>query len=389
MKKKKHKILIISSILPIEQITHKRDENDILFVIEDELTKRYTNIEFVYVYTHIYSNSFLGLFSKRWKEYSQLKKHIYLNIRGRKVFILPLILLPKKLIIRNWLIRLSLLFYGNRLKKIINEINPSVVHSQTIGSAAYLGNIINYKYNIPHIITLRGIEKQVDKIDIVNINNASKFLAINYLQKEKIMNIKETEACFIPHGISDSFFIKNSSVKNDGYLKLVFIGRLLPLKNVDKVINALRAFSHITLDVIGDGEELNNLEKMTREYDLEERVIFYGRLNQDKIISLLPQYDLFVMPSYPETLGRVYFEAMAAGIPVLASKNTGIDGIIRDGEEGFLIDHGSEEEIKKVFKRITNNPNILEVMAEKSRFFSKQYSWDEVSKKYYDLYFEW
>jgi len=92
------------------------------------------------------------------------------------------------------------------------------------------------------------------------------------------------------------------------------------------------------------------------------------------------------MPSYPESLGRVYFEAMASGLPVIASKNTGIDGIIRHGREGFLIDHQSESEILEILELIGKDPNILRAMGNNAMELAQKFHWNNISKSYYDLY---
>ena len=139
-------------------------------------------------------------------------------------------------------------------------------------------------------------------------------------------------------------------------------------------------------DIYGDGPEFNRLQEIIKANGMESKIFLKGRVLNVKLPNILPNYDMFIMPSYPETLGRVYFEAMACGLPVIATKNTGIDGIITDGVEGFLVEP-TKESIAECILKIVNNPNILTKMGIVAHKTAKNYSWERISKKYYEIYF--
>ena len=113
-------------------------------------------------------------------------------------------------------------------------------------------------------------------------------------------------------------------------IKIITCAHFKKRKNIDKVIKACKGLEGFELTVIGDGKERKNLEK------IDKNVIFTGRLPHDEVLAKMRESDVFVLPSVGETFGMVYLEAMASGCITVCTKGDGIDGIIKNGENGFL-----------------------------------------------------
>lgn len=122
-------------------------------------------------------------------------------------------------------------------------------------------------------------------------------------------------------------------------LSIVVCASLIKRKNVDVVIKGLSKFKsrNFFLRIIGDGEERSNLEKLTKDLGLEKNIKFLGEIKRDKVFSYLKKSTVFILLSQNETFGLSYLEAMAALNLIIASKNDGIDGILKDKENAFLI----------------------------------------------------
>lgn len=118
-------------------------------------------------------------------------------------------------------------------------------------------------------------------------------------------------------------------------------------KNIDKVIKACKGLECFELTVIGDGKERKKLEK------IDKNVIFTGRLPHNEVLAKMRNSDIFVLPSVGETFGMVYLEAMASGCITVCTKGDGIDGIIKDRENGFLTEPNSES-VKETLLNIKN-----------------------------------
>lgn len=130
-------------------------------------------------------------------------------------------------------------------------------------------------------------------------------------------------------------------------IKVLTCAHFKKRKNIDKVIKACKGLECFELTVIGDGKERKKLEK------IDKNVIFTGRLPHDEVLAKMRNSNIFVLPSVGETFGMVYLEAMASGCITVCTKGDGIDGIIKDRENGFLTEPNSES-IKETLLNIKN-----------------------------------
>lgn len=382
------RVLIITGILPVSAIEHKKIENDILLVTEDEIISRYSSFSFKYIFVFPYANKILASLTSKWKSYFELSKKTTFTLRGRSLILLPILILPKRVFFRNILVRISLYVHRKRIDELIRDFRPTVLHAQNADTDAFIARKISEKYNIPFIVTLRGLNSNPDSKIKKNLIKANSLIAISSKQIIDGKKLTNKDIIFVPHGVKSSFYQNNLEREFSAYpIRFITVSRLLKLKNIDLVIRCLSEvkFDYI-FDIFGEGAEYKNLENLIVKLGLEHKIRLRGFLENSVLPIKFQQYDLFVMPSYPESLGRVYFEAMASGLPVIASKNTGIDGIIKNGIEGFLINHQVENEMAKIFELIGNKPEILKKLGQNARELADDYKWENISKLYHDLY---
>ncbi len=99
------------------------------------------------------------------------------------------------------------------------------------------------------------------------------------------------------------------------------------------------------MEIIGSGEEEATLKDLCKQLKIEQKVVFTGRIPRELVISHMRDADLFVMVSTNETLGLVYLEAMAQGCITIGTQGEGIDGVIIDGINGYLVEPLKEESL--------------------------------------------
>lgn len=384
------KILVITGILPVSAIEYKKTENDILLVTEDEIIKRYKGISFQYLFIFPYANRILAKVSSKWSSYYQLKQKERFELKGRKLFLFPVFLLPKKVFFRNLLTRISILLHQNRIEKLINDFKPTVIHAQDADTGAYIARVLSKKYDIPYVVTLRSLNRISDDKVKKNLIHAKFLIGISSRQIAEARKIINKDVTFIPHGIGNHFF---NEVKKEVSvpLKLITVARLLKLKNIDLVIKSLKSFQgDFIYDIYGDGQEKENLTNLIKKMGLQDKIKIKGYVSNEDLPHIFQDYHIFVMPSFPETLGRVYFEAMASGLPVVATKNTGVDGLIIDGKEGFLLNPTNEIDFTQSFHDILFNfiekPLSYDIMSRNAKSFSKKFSWNNIVPEYIKLY---
>lgn len=382
-----NKILIITSILPVPDISSKERENDILLRIEEEIISRHSGFQFQYIFVFPWIPRILTLFSNRWKEYWRLRKKTNLDVLGRQIWLLPVIIIPKRLSTRNLFYRVSLSLLNKRINTILKGFKPDITHSQDMEASAVIAGYISQKYHIPYVVTLRNGGNKVDSVNKKLVSKAKELLVPSLTLKRWMENALGREVSFLPHGVSDNFFCAKQIGKDIGPLKLVTVCRLLKLKNLDTVIEAISLITEpISLDIFGEGPEMESLKSLVSDLGIDDRVIFNGWIDQKKLPNRLKEYDLFVMPSFPESLGRVYLEAMSCGLPVIGCLDTGVDGIISDGVEGFLVKERDIVSLKERISMVSQNRELLHEMSTSAINKAEEFRWGKIVQRYIDIY---
>lgn len=166
----------------------------------------------------------------------------------------------------------------------------------------------------------------------------------------------------------------------------LYVGRLIKRKNVDTIIKALTNIYNkkkYNLNIVGEGAEKNNLEKLINKLDAKENIKLLGYKDRDEVVKLMDSTEVFIMVSNNETFGLVYIEAMSRGCIVIASRFGGMDGIIKDGFNGFLCEQGNELELAELCKRIKNMPLEEKIRISKNAMLTAtKFSDTNVAKTY-------
>ena len=157
--------------------------------------------------------------------------------------------------------------------------------------------------------------------------------------------------------------VKKFSMEMSSPPKLLFVGRLAFEKGLRYLIRALKICLcegyELQLILVGEGPEQSSLNRMLAQLNLEQYVTFEGFISQGK--DLWEQYrkaDIFVLPSLSEGQGKVLIEAMAAGMPIVATRVGGIPTVIENGKNGLLVEPRSPEALAKAVKRILDEPEL-------------------------------
>lgn len=156
---------------------------------------------------------------------------------------------------------------------------------------------------------------------------------------------------------SKKFFeSKSSSFEKGNEIVFLTASNLIRLKNIDINLLALSKFKSKRWKyyIIGDGKEKKALVKLTKKLGLENRVIFKGFMKREKVLQEMKRSNVFIMASAPETLGIAYLEAMAKANIVVGAKEWGIDGVVEQGKNGFLVEPRNLRELNKTIEQIFN-----------------------------------
>ncbi len=152
---------------------------------------------------------------------------------------------------------------------------------------------------------------------------------------------------------------------------LVFVGRLAGVKGVPVLLDALAELSQeipgLRVTLIGDGPERADLEQRAKVLGLGSVVTFAGYKSQAAVAATLAQSDLLVLPSFAEGVPVTLMEAMASGLPVLATRVGGISELVEDGISGFLVPPGNSEALTSRLRDLLTDTELRKHMGEAGR----------------------
>lgn len=130
--------------------------------------------------------------------------------------------------------------------------------------------------------------------------------------------------------------------------RLVFVGRLTTEKHIDVVLRAIAQLDpalDVTFDIVGGGDQRRNLEQLTHQLGLDDRVTFHGRTSDQELRALLTRASAFVIASIAELQSIATLEAMASGLPIVAADAVALPHLVQHGENGYLFEPGNVDEL--------------------------------------------
>ena len=188
---------------------------------------------------------------------------------------------------------------------------------------------------------------------IVSSCNDIEYLKNNYTSKKNIV--------VIPNYIDTDVFKPLNMQKVDG--SICFVGRLSKQKNLFSLLDALAGLPY-KLTIIGSGNNIENLEKYTKERGVE--VKFLNNISNSKLPKVLNQSEVFILPSLYEGTPKALLEAMACGLPCIGSNVEGIREIIKHMENGYLCETDAES-IRQAIVDVLEDKSLQENIGQSAR----------------------
>lgn len=262
--------------------------------------------------------------------------------------------------------------------------------------------LINKIYKVPLTVTIHGQDFQYT----IFKNKAcrkNEFRVLNYTDSiitvsNKLKNIIKGES-FINKVQVINNGVNPEELDIDEHMRCSFnsskavlsVSSLIKTKGIDinlKAISELvKKYPDIKYYIIGSGEEEGYLKRLTEELKIENNVVFLGRLPHREVMKYMSKVSVFVLPSWVEGFGIVYIEAMAHSKPVIAVRGEGIEDVITDGENGFLVGSKNVDDVVKVLSFILDNPDRAESIGKRAReTVINNFTWLRNAEKTIDLY---
>jgi len=176
---------------------------------------------------------------------------------------------------------------------------------------------------------------------------------------------------------------------------LLFAGRIQPFKGIDILVRAMARLpdsGETRLLIVGgdskSADMLASLSSLAGELGIEDKVTFLGTVGHGRMPLFYSAADVCVVPSYHESFGLVALEALACGIPVVASRVGGLATIIKDGETGYLVNELSDEAFSRRLELLLGDEALRRRMGNAAHSSATKYAWPTVARQVLGLYEE-
>ncbi|MBZ0256135.1 glycosyltransferase [bacterium] len=189
----------------------------------------------------------------------------------------------------------------------------------------------------------------------------------------------------ISYGIPEFFFEETHTLDSNDIFTIGYVGRMLHMKGVDLLIQALAQFPRAQLRMIGTGDDFPAIQSLCNELHVADRVEWIPSLNEREIPSFMSELDVLVLPSrstpgWMEQLGRVLIEAMAVGVPVVGARSGAIAEVI--GDAGLLFEEDNADDLAKQLKRLYDDPELRMMLHHKGRQRAQDhYTWKNFAQQ--------
>lgn len=382
-------ILSISSILPIPDIIK---HNDFVFQTYKNYNQLYANDKIVIIKPVKYDFNLVRII-RGTANLFRLKRRYSRNINNFQVEIFPFFSFWSWRNIHAILTSSIYFLNRKRINSLFSFHKFEVIHAQYIFPDGLLAYLLSKKYKIPYYLTTHNERFYFNhfisrKTTLRIMKKAFKVLPINHTNYLYFKSIGVKNIEMIPLGFNKSFIREQKSLSRK-CLSIFTAAELIKLKNIDRVLQAIKMLVpsydlHYT--IIGTGPERGFLLKLTDELTLNNYVSFVDHIPHESIADEMYKHDIFIMPSYFETFGRVFFEAMAMGIPIVCAKNSGIYGIFKDGEEGISVDHNNIKDIANAIEYLILHPEERLRIGRNGQKLVQNFTWEYVAEKLHCLY---
>ena len=380
-------ILNISTIIPLDGL---KRENDIILTIQKHMRINY-NYNYTIAKSLPYANMLFAKINKKWNKYRFYQKQKNLNVQGYNTVVYPWLLPPTSNFWFNYLLLpLNYLWYKFKLEDMLLNIanNCDLILAQNIIPDAVINYWIHLKTGKPYILNIRGKQsKYLTKLPFfkkvfIKASMTITHSPINYRLFKNYINVK-----LILHPVDDIFF--SDTPKKYSTNKLISVCRLLSLKHIDWIIDALSILRDkgykFEYKIVGDGPEMLKLKSLVRQKRLINNIIFEGFREKSDVKQLLNESHIFIMPSYPETLGRAFLEAAASGCLLIGHKNTGVDGLFMHNKSAVFVEKKTiKNELENVFK--ISKSNDFKKIVQNSKSIVENLTWEKIGQEYKRLF---
>ncbi len=307
-----------------------------------------------------------------------------------------------------------------QLTKAIKEFSPEIIQIPTVANVGWMGVFVARMLNIPAVGVFHGYFMKPEYLQVIGIKRGARFIESigwKYLRmmfgtceaivspsgtvKQDLIDHGFTNPVIVcPNGIrinTEKFRARSFSSLRKKYAidpdkTVLYVGRVSKEKNLEGLLSVFRIVAQSNRDaklfIVGDGPFRPELEELSRSYHLEKQVIFTGEMKHDELfrLGIYKLAKVFVTCSTSEVQPMSMIEALFYGLPIVASISQGMDELVRDGWNGYLVSANKPQEYADKINLILNNKQTADSFSTNSLERAKNFTVQHSAESYLALF---
>lgn len=288
-------------------------------------------------------------------------------------------------------------------------IEYNIIHSH-YWLSGWVGAELASQWRIPHVIMLHtsaraknhhlgySVEPEIRAETEQQVLGAAN-LVVAATQSEKqdladFYGVDPLKIAVIPCGVDLDTFrpllkpFARRALNLDGLPVVLYVGRLGPEKGVEQLLEAVAIVARewpIQVVIVGgedvDKGEMEHLQSLSRKLGIADMIRFHSSVEQDELPLYYSSADVLVLPSQYETFGLVAAEALACGLPVIASPVGAIPQLVQEGKTGFILNSSEPADLANILARFINDEDLRQRLAASARTAVTNLSWANVAER--------
>ncbi|WP_085522136.1 glycosyltransferase family 4 protein [Tuberibacillus sp. Marseille-P3662] len=363
------KVLVISHLYP----THFNPYAG-AFVHEQVKELMYQGCEVVVISPVRYAPFPLNQLSRKWSAYAQTP--YYLENEGVPIYHPRYISFPKNILFHQ---TGRFMYKGiyDTAKKLHKQYQFDLIHAHVALPDGVATMKLAHQLGLPFVLTIHG----KDLLGTIHTNRSSKLQVkkaiqsakqvvlvsdrLDTIRKQAFEDVIDEKCHVVPNGVSPIFLkepMDQEKQKPSFSPILLSVSNLNPLKgiqyNIVAVSKLIKKYNNLHYYIVGKGESEQYLRDLVTEHQLQDHVTFLGAKSKEEVKQLMEQCDVFSMPSWNEAFGIVYIEAMACGKPIIGTRGEGVEEVVSNESNGFLVPPQDEDALATVIDKLFENEQL-------------------------------
>ena len=288
-------------------------------------------------------------------------------------------------------------------RKLAKKNQYDLSHSFFSVPCGAISLLLKWEFKLPYIVSLRGSDVPGYSERFVGLYRwitptilkiwKNAFFVVANSQGLKELAVKsepKKEIGVIYNGVDVKEFVADPSKRNPEHFTIICVSRVTPRKGIRFLIQAFKMLSgrydNVQLLIVGDGNEKKSLEDLVRSLEIENRVEFAGAIDHTNVLAYYQRADVFVLPSLNEGMSNVMLEALAVGLPVVATDTGGTKELLTDNVNGLVVKMKDSNDLAEKIEKLIVNDELRKTMSLESRKLAERMSWEKVAGEYVELY---